>query len=139
MATPFNSSTAASRPAPASLGATSSRMDRMRGLVLRNHLGALEVEPEADLLQALLLHGMAKLLLVTCVEHEEAPAPGANQLPAQGAIRHRAVVPFVDVGVAHAAAARLLPLPVDVHEHGELLQVAGFEAVERLVAKLLRE
>src|SRR5580700_8004630 len=77
-------------------------------LILRDDLRALEIEAESHLLEALLQHGVAQAPLVAGVEHEEAAPAGADQLPAEGAVGHRVVVPLVDLAVAHAGAARLL-------------------------------
>jgi hypothetical protein len=49
------------------------------------------------------------------------------------------LVPAVDVGVAHAAGALLLVLPVDVHQLAELVQVADLQRLLALVAQLLHE
>ncbi len=78
-------------------------------------------------LHARLAHGVAQLRLVVGVEHQEAAAARADELAAQRAVGHGGVVPFVDLRVAHAAAAFLLALPMHVHQPGELLQVATFE------------
>ena len=51
-------------------------------LVLRDNLASLEVEAKPHLLQALVAHRGAQLVLVAGVEHEEAAAPGADQLSA---------------------------------------------------------
>src|ERR1700690_1059111 len=137
IARPLSSSTASILWPGATRGVRLIRTERMRGLILGHHLGPLEIEPEADLLEALLPHGVAQLLLVAGVEHEEAAAARADELPAERAIGHGEVVPLVDLGVAHPGAARLLALPVDVHQHRELLEVALLEAIQGLEAEVL--
>ena len=61
------------------------------------------------------------------VEHQEAAAAGADELAAERAVGHGVVVPVVDLRLLMPGAARLLALPVDVHQPGELLEVAGLE------------
>src|ERR1039458_1567820 len=97
----------------------------MACLFVRDDAGALKIEAEPDFLQPLLAHGMAQPRLVSGVEHQEPPSPGADQLAAQGAVRHGAIVPLIDGCTAHAGAALLLALPVEVHrseEHTSELQ-----------------
>src|ERR1039457_998620 len=127
MPTPFSSSTAAILRPAKTVGERLIRTERIPGLVLGHDLGALEIKPEADLLEALLPHRVAQLPLVARVEHQEAPAAGADQLAAQGPVRHRVVVPLVDLRVAYPGAPRLLALPVHVHQHRELLEVSRSE------------
>ena len=67
------------------------------------------------------------------------PAARTDELAAKRAVRHGEVVPVVDLGIAHAARAFLLALPVHVHEPGELVQVAAFECPLALEAEVLDE
>ena len=76
---------------------------------------------------------MAQPVAVLGVEHQEAAAAGADQLAADRAVLHAQLVPFVDLGVAHAARAALLVLPVLVHQLAELGEIAGFQ--RRLAAQ----
>src|SRR5262245_36881012 len=60
---------------------------------LEDHLGALEVEAEAHLAQSGLRHRPPQTHLLLGVEHQEATAAGADQLPAQRPICLRQLVP----------------------------------------------
>ncbi len=112
---------------------------RSGGLVLRDDLGAFEVEAEADLLEAFFAHRVAEPGDVFGVEHEEAAAACADEFAAERAVLHGVVVPVVDVGVAHAGAAGFFALPMHVHEAGKFVEVAAFEAIEGFVAELFGE
>src|SRR4051812_21658894 len=79
---------------------------------LNDHLGALEVEAEADLAQTGLEHGPAQLDLVLGVEHQEAAAARPHQLAPERAVIHAEAVQPVDVVVAGAAGPPLLLLPL---------------------------
>ena len=63
------------------------------------------------------------------VEHQEPSSTGADQLAAEGAVRHGAIVPLIDFCIAHAHAALLLALPVDVHQAAELGQLAVLQGL----------
>ena len=104
-----------------------------------NELGALVIEFEPDLLEADASHGGAEFGFVVGVKEEEAAAAGADEFAAEGAIGHGEIVCVVDGGIAHAAGALFLALPVDVHEAGEFVEVAGFEGVVALDAELFDE
>src|SRR3954454_11724343 len=95
----------------------------------RNHqLRSLEIKTETHFLQSRLPHGMPQLRLVFLgVEHQEAAAAGADQLAAERAVGAREIVPFVDLRIAHAATARLLALPMLVHQPRELSQVTALQ------------
>ena len=69
---------------------------------LIENFGAFEVEAETDFRQSSVAHGMAQASLVFRVEHEKAAATCSDNFSAQRAIRHRAIVPGIDVLVAHA-------------------------------------
>src|ERR1017187_4258560 len=78
-----------------------SKVSSLSALVLRHHLAPLEVEAEADLLQAFFAHRVAEFSLVAGIEHQETAAAGANEFAAKRAMGHRVVIPVVDVCVAH--------------------------------------
>src|SRR3569833_1961582 len=59
----------------------------------QHQLGALEIEPEADLLQPGLCHRGAQLVAVTRIEHQESTAAGAHELAADRAIAPGQLVP----------------------------------------------
>src|SRR6266705_545974 len=96
-------------------------------MLLRDHLGALEIEVEAHLLQAGLAHGGAQAHPVLGVEHQEAAAAGPDQLAADRAVAHGEIVAGVDARVRHAARALALVLPMLVHEPAEPGKVARLE------------
>src|SRR6185436_8519885 len=75
-------------------------------------LGALEVEAEAHLGEARMTHRMAEAFLLVGVEHEKAAATRADELSPERAIRHREIIPLVDLRIAHPARALLFVLPV---------------------------
>src|SRR5258706_15091673 len=75
-----------------------------------HHGGAVEVELEADLGEALPDQSVSQLLRPVRIEEEEAAGAGTDQLAAQGAVRHGHVVPTVDVGRRHAFATLSLVL-----------------------------
>src|ERR1022692_2245287 len=101
----------------------------MACLFVRDDAGTFKVEAEPDFLQSLLAHGVAQPGLVSSVEHQEPSSTGADQLAAQGAVRHGAIVPLIDFCAAHARAALLLALPVDIHQAAELGQLAVFQGL----------
>src|SRR5881394_1254505 len=95
-----------------------------------HQLGPFDVEAEPNFHEAGLAHGVTEPRLVFLgVEHEEAAAPGADQLAAEGAAGFGQFVPLVDLRVGHAAAARLFALPMFIHERGEPAQVAALQSL----------
>ena len=82
---------------------------------------------------------MAELHLVVRIEHEEPPPAGADDFATERAIGHRAIVPRVDVVVAHAFRALLLSLPMHVHKPRELLQFTALECRLALFPEFLDE
>src|ERR1019366_5827275 len=111
----------------------------MACLFVRHDAGTFKIEAEPDFLQSLLAHGMAQPGLVSGVEHQKPPSPGADQLAAQGAVRHGAIVPLIDFCAAHARAALLLALPVNVHQPAELGQLAVFQGLLAAECEFLYE
>src|SRR5664280_815692 len=111
----------------------------MACLFVRDDAGTFKVEAEPDCLESLLAHGVAQPGLVSGVEHQEPSSTGANQLATQGAVRHGAIVPLIDGCAAHALAALLLALPVDIHQTAELGQLAVFQGLPAAECELLYE
>src|ERR1035441_9224445 len=111
----------------------------MACLFVRDDAGTFKVEAEPDFLQSLLAHGMAQPGLVSGIEHQEPSSTGADQLAAEGTVRHGAIVPLIDLCTAHALAALLLVLPVDVHQSAELGQLAVFQGLLAAKCQFLYE
>ena len=100
---------------------------------------SLEIKTEAHFLQARRAHRVAQPGLVLRVLQPEAAAARADELAAERAAGQREVIPLVDLGIAHAAAALLLALPVNVHQPRELGEVAAFERGLALQAEVFDE
>src|SRR5690349_13593273 len=74
----------------------------------QHHFGALEIEPETDLLEAGLRHRGAQPVAVSRIEHQESATTGAHELPADRAMAAGQLVPGIDLLVAHPIGAPLL-------------------------------
>src|SRR5580692_11608770 len=90
-------------------------------------LGALEFEAKPDLFQTRFGHRLPQTAAIGSVEHQEAAAPRAYQLPANGSIAHCQCVPLIDIRVADALRAAFLVLPVLVQQLAESRQIAEFQ------------
>ena len=82
---------------------------------------------------------MAQLGLVLGVKHQEAAAARTDEFAAKRAAGQREVIPFVDLGIAHAAAALLFALPVDIHQPRKFIQIARFQGGFALQAEIFDE
>src|SRR6266446_3067849 len=81
-----------------------------------DNLRSFEVEPEADFFEPGLRHGVTQLVAIGCIEHQEPSASRAHEFAANGAALPAELVPIINLGVAHAARAAFLVLPVLVHQ-----------------------
>src|SRR6266508_1366259 len=66
------------------------------GPLLRDDLGAFEVEAEADFGKPGCTHGVPQAGLVLGIEHQKASAARSDQLAADGTVRDGKIVPFID-------------------------------------------
>src|SRR3546814_2797123 len=75
-------------------------------------------------------HRPAQPVGILGIEHQEAAAAGADQLPAERAVVAGDRIQRVDARVRHAAGTRLLDAPVLVHDPSEGGGVAGLRSEE---------
>src|SRR5882762_7358561 len=62
-----------------------------------DNLRSFEVEPEADFFEPSLRHGVAQLVAIGRIEHQESSAARAYELAANGAVFPGEFVPFVNL------------------------------------------
>ena len=79
---------------------------------------------------------MAQPRLIVRIEHEETAAARANELASKCPVFHRTVVPFIDSLIGHALRSLLLPLPMDIHEPREFVQISVLKRNLTLFPKL---
>src|SRR5437016_2571680 len=103
----------------------------------RHQCGALEIEMHADLAQSGFPEHAAKPCFVFGVEHEEAAAARADELPAQRSIGARHLIVFVDARVGHRFRAAFLQLPVLVHDRRKAAEVALFHRFLAFISEAL--
>ena len=95
------------------------------------------MEAKAHLGQAGFNHRVAQAALVFGIEHEKAAAAGSDQLSAQGAAFHCALIALVDLGVRHVGRAALLVLPMLVQQLAKLTRASRLQRLQAAQPEVL--
>ena len=91
------------------------------------NLRALEIEAEADFLQARLRHYGSQPAMFLSVEQQEAAPACAHELSTDCAVLPTQLISVVDLRIAHPDRAPLLLLPVLVHQLTEQRGIASLD------------
>src|SRR5215468_4417881 len=106
---------------------------------LDENLCALWLKSETHLRQSSLAHRIAQTSFILRVEHEETAPAGANQFPAQGAVRHRNIIRVVNKLVAHNRRPLLFAPPVNVHQPREFAEIIALQCALTLPPEFFYE